>query len=35
VVCITARLLIDEAIRHDGEGYRVVEGVTIWEPRSS
>jgi predicted ATP-grasp superfamily ATP-dependent carboligase len=34
VVCVTARLLIDEAIRHDGEGYRVVEGVTVWGPPS-
>jgi hypothetical protein len=29
VVCTTARMLIEEAVKHDGEGYRVVEGVTI------
>jgi hypothetical protein len=34
VVCTTARMLIDEAIRHDGEGFRIVEGVMVWGPPS-
>jgi hypothetical protein len=34
VVCTTARMLIDEAIRHDGEGFREAEGVTVRGPPS-
>jgi hypothetical protein len=34
VVCTTARMLIDEAIVHDGEGFRVVEGVAVRGPPS-
>jgi hypothetical protein len=34
VVCTTARMLINEAIRRDGEGFRVAEGVRVRGPSS-